>query len=99
VLLLETFPKALDFTTFGIVLATIADTLALFALRRRQPDRPRPYRAWGYPWIPLVYLAANAAIGAGLLFGRPREAGIALLVLAAGIPIYFLFRRGAAAGV
>jgi APA family basic amino acid/polyamine antiporter len=94
VLLLETFPKALDFTTFGIVLATIADTLALFALRRRQPDRPRPYRAWGYPFIPLVYLAANAAIGAGLLFGRPREAGIAVLVLASGVPVYFLFRKG-----
>jgi APA family basic amino acid/polyamine antiporter len=93
VALLETFPSALDFTTFGIVLATMADTLALFALRRSQPDRPRPYRAWGYPWLPLVYLAANAAIAASLLFGRPREAGIALAVLGVGVPVYFLFRR------
>jgi APA family basic amino acid/polyamine antiporter len=93
VALLETFPSALDFTTFGIVLATMADTLALFALRRRQPDRPRPYRAWGYPWVPLVYLAANAAIGVGLLVGRPREAGIALAVLGVGVPVYFAFRR------
>jgi APA family basic amino acid/polyamine antiporter len=92
VLVLETFPSALDFTTFGIVLATMADTLALFALRRRQPDRPRPYRAWGYPWVPLVYLAANAAIGASLVLGRPREAGIALLVLALGVPVYAGFR-------
>jgi APA family basic amino acid/polyamine antiporter len=93
VLMLETFPSALDFTTFGIVLATMADTLALFALRRSQPDRPRPYRAFGYPWVPLVYLAANAAIAVGLLTGRPREAGIALLVLAAGVPAFFAFRR------
>jgi APA family basic amino acid/polyamine antiporter len=93
VALLETFPSALDFTTFGIVLATMADTLALFALRRKQPDRPRPYRAWGYPWVPLVYLAANAAIGVGLLVGRPREAGIALAVLGVGVPVYFVFRR------
>jgi APA family basic amino acid/polyamine antiporter len=93
VLLLETFPKALDFTTFGIVLATIADTLALFALRRRQPDRPRPYRAWGYPWLPIVYLAANVAIAVGLLIGSPREALIALAVLAAGVPAYLAFRR------
>ena len=91
--MLETFPSALDFTTFGIVLATMADTLALFALRRSQPDRPRPYRAWGYPWLPLVYFAANAAIAASLLFGRPREAGIALAVLGVGVPVYFLFRR------
>src|SRR4030095_11879095 len=66
VLLLENFPHALDFTTFCLVLATMADTLALFALRRRQPGRPRPYRAWGYPWVPLVYLAADAASGVRL---------------------------------
>jgi APA family basic amino acid/polyamine antiporter len=94
VLLLETFPSALDFTTFGIVLATMADTLALFALRKKQPQRHRPYRAWGYPWVPLIYLLANAAIGVGLLLGRPREASIAIAVLALGIPFYFVFRRG-----
>jgi len=99
VLVLKSFPSALDFTTFGIVLATVADTLALFALRRSQPDRLRPYRAFGYPWLPLAYVVANVAIGAGLLFGRPREAGIALLVLSAGVPAYFLFRRGTVLGV
>jgi APA family basic amino acid/polyamine antiporter len=93
VLVLETFPSALDFTTFGIVLATMADTLALFALRRRQPTRPRPYRAWGYPWVPLAYLAANAAIAVGLAAGRPREAGIALAVLCVGVPVYLLFAK------
>ena len=93
VAVLETFPSALDFTTFGIVLATMADTLALFALRRRQPERPRPYRAWGYPWVPALYLAANAAIAVGLGIGRPAEAGIALAVLGVGIPAYFLFKR------
>jgi APA family basic amino acid/polyamine antiporter len=93
VAVLETFPSALDFTTFGIVLATMADTLALFALRRSQPHRPRPYRAFGYPWVPLVYLAANAAIGVGLLIGRPWEAGVAIGVLALGVPVYFLFDR------
>ena len=72
----------------------MADTVALFALRRRQPDRPRPYRAWGYPWVPLVYLVANAAIAFGLLVGRPREAGIAIAVLVIGVPFYFLFSRG-----
>jgi APA family basic amino acid/polyamine antiporter len=95
--LLETFPSALDFTTFGIVLATMADTVALFALRRRQPQRPRPYRAWGYPWVPGVYLVANAAIAVGLLVGRPREAGIAIAVLLVGVPFYFLFSRSRSA--
>ena len=60
-----------------------------------QPDRPRPYRAWGYPWVPAVYIVACAAVAGILLWGRPVEclAGIALLVL--GVPFYAVFRRRA----
>ncbi len=96
VVFLRSFPSVLDFTTFAIVLATTADTLALFALRRRQPDRPRPYRAWGYPVVPAVYVVANVAIALGLGLGRPREALTGLFVLAAGLPCYALFARSAA---
>lgn len=95
-LVLQSFPKILDFTTFGIVLATMADTAALYALRRRQPERRRPYRAWGYPWVPALYLAANAAIAAVMLVGNPRESGICLAVIASGVPAYRLFSRRAA---
>jgi len=91
ILVLGSFPSALDFTTFAIVLATLADTAALYALRWREPHRERPYRAFGYPWIPALYLLANAAIAVGLALGRPFEAGVALLVLLAGIPGYRLF--------
>ncbi|HEB88205.1 MAG TPA: APC family permease [Deltaproteobacteria bacterium] len=93
VLLLETFPKALDFTVFGIILATSADTIALFALRRRQPDRERPYRAWGYPWVPALYLLVNLAIGVAIVIGSPRESLIAIGVLAAGWLVYLGIAR------
>jgi APA family basic amino acid/polyamine antiporter len=92
-LVLRSFKNILDFTTFGIVLATMADTAALYALRRRQPDRLRPYRAWGYPWVPALYLLANAGIAAALLYGNPREAGICLAVIASGLPVYAYFAR------
>ena len=46
---LSTFARALGYTTFAILLATMADVAALYRLRRVQPDRRRPYRAWGYP--------------------------------------------------
>jgi APA family basic amino acid/polyamine antiporter len=91
VLALRTFPNALDYTTFAILLATIADTAALYALRRRQPDRPRPYRAWGYPWVPALYIAASLMIAWSLLWFRPRESLIGLSVLLAGLPFYALF--------
>lgn len=90
---LETFPKALDFTVFGIVLATSADTVALFALRRRQPARPRPYRAFGYPFVPAVYLAVNLAIGVAIAIGSPRECLTTIGLLAFGLLLYRRFAR------
>jgi APA family basic amino acid/polyamine antiporter len=92
-LVLETFPRALDFTTFAILLATVADVAALYRLRRIRPHHPRPYRAWGYPWLPAVYMVVNAAIAGALLWGRPLEAGAALLLLSAGLPFYLGFAR------
>jgi len=95
VVFLESFPKALDFTVFGIILATSADVLALFFLRRRQPDRERPYRAWGYPWLPALYLAVNLSIGVAIAIASPRECAVTLAVLAAGLLIYGPVTRAA----
>ena len=96
---LRSFPSVLDYTVFAIVVATMADTLALYALRRRRPDRPRPYRAWGYPLVPALYLLANAGIAWVMLRERPTECAIGLGVAALGLPFYWLFvrRRASAA--
>ena len=91
-LVLKSFPQVLDFTVFAIVLATLADVLALYRLRRSQPDRPRPYRAWGYPWVPALYFLANGAIGLAMLWGSPLECLISVGMLAAGLPFYLFFR-------
>lgn len=93
VVLLRSFPSVLDYTTFAILIATIADTAALYALRMRQPGRARPYRAWGYPWVPALYIAANLAIALNMLVLRPRECGIGLAMLALGVPFYWWFTR------
>jgi basic amino acid/polyamine antiporter, APA family len=91
-LVLRRFPSVLDFTTFAIVLATIADTFALYALRFRRPDTARPYRAWGYPWIPGVYVLANVAVATALLFGNPRESLVCLAVILSAVPFWLGFR-------
>ncbi|MFP6641249.1 MAG: amino acid permease [Myxococcota bacterium] len=90
-LVLKNFPDVLGFTVFAVVLATMADVLALYRLRVTQPDRVRPYRAWGYPWVPGLYLLCNATIGLAMLWGSPFECLVGLAMLAAGIPFYFLF--------
>jgi APA family basic amino acid/polyamine antiporter len=96
-LVLRGFPSVLDFTTFAIVLATIADTLALYTLRRRRPDLPRPYRAWGYPWVPALYLIANALVAGAMLRGNPTESLIVLVMIASAVPFYWAFERMRAA--
>lgn len=91
VILLDDFPSALNYTTFAIVVATIADTSALYVLRRTQPDRPRPYRAAGYPWVPALYILANVAIAVSMLRERPKECLTSMGILLAGAPVYLLF--------
>jgi len=88
VLVLGTFDAALSYTTFAILLATCADVAALYRLRQRRPELARPYRAWGYPWIPALYFVANAGIAVALLAGRPFECAVGLALLATGIPFY-----------
>jgi APA family basic amino acid/polyamine antiporter len=93
-LVLRSFPRALDFTTFAILLASMADVLALYRLRRTQPDRARPYRAWGYPVLPAVYLVATGSIAVAMLFGRPLESAASAGLLLLGLPFYWFFVRG-----
>jgi basic amino acid/polyamine antiporter, APA family len=91
ILILGTYPSILDYTTFAIVLATIADTAALYTLRRTRPDAPRPYRAWGYPYLPALYIIANALIAVTMVIGRTVECALGLLMLASAAPFYLLF--------
>ena len=98
VLVFNKFSNALDYTTFAIVIATLADTSALYVLRFRDPDRARPYRAAGYPWVPALYILANLAIAFSMVRAKPVECLTSLGVLLAGVPVYLLFvsRRRAA---
>lgn len=89
----DSLGKVLRYTTFAIVMATIGDTIALYVLRARQPERERPYRARGYPVVPLVYVVANVAIAVSMFVGKPSECVASLGVMLAGVPIYLLFAR------
>ena len=66
--------------------------ISVIVLRRREPDLPRPYRAWGYPWTTLLVLAGSIAFLIGAIIGDKRNSLIALAILAASLPIYLLVR-------
>src|ERR1700747_297397 len=66
--------------------------VALFRLRRTEPDMPRPYRCWGYPWVPGSFVAGALALTINILFQRPGRSSIGLLLIAAGLPFYRQWR-------
>jgi APA family basic amino acid/polyamine antiporter len=65
---------------------------ALFVLRKREPNLPRPFRAWGYPWVSGLVLAAGLGIVAGSFVSDPRHSVYALLLIAASFPVYLVTR-------
>jgi APA family basic amino acid/polyamine antiporter len=69
---------------------------AVFVLRRQRPELPRPYRVWGYPIVPAVFLLASAGMVANALITDPANTGVTLLIIAAGLPVYWLRSRVAA---
>lgn len=88
-----TYGDLLDYTTFASLIFYIITIGAVFILRKKEPDAERPYRAWGYPVVPALYILIAAAICIDLLIFRTRNTGIGLLIVLLGIPIYYLNRR------
>ena len=66
---------------------------SLFVLRRREPDAPRAYRAWGYPWIPGLVLFGALAFIAGNFIGDRANSIRAVVVIAASYPLYLIAKR------
>jgi APA family basic amino acid/polyamine antiporter len=81
------------YTGFAIVLFSGAAVMALFVLRAREPDAPRPFRAWGYPIAPGVYVAVSIVILGNALWEAPAATGAGALVIAAGLPLYWWQRK------
>jgi len=78
---------------FMMTITYVLTVGAVFVLRRTQPDRPRPYRCTGYPWLPLLYMIVACGFVVSTLLARPREslAGLGLALL--GVPLYLHWRR------
>jgi APA family basic amino acid/polyamine antiporter len=87
------FEKVIAVTTFFYVAKYGMSYFAVFRLRRREPDTPRPYRAWGYPWTTGAAVVGSLAFLAGVVFGDMRNSAYAVLVLLASYPIYPMFQR------
>jgi APA family basic amino acid/polyamine antiporter len=88
-----TYGQLLDYVIFAALVFYFLTTLALFRLRRTRPELPRPVRAFGYPLLPALYMAAVAALMIVLLIYRPLYTWPGLLIVASGVPVYLIWRR------
>ena len=87
-----TLSQLVSYTGFAVVLFSAIAVVCVFVLRRREPDAPRPFRAWGYPWAPAIFVIACAAMVVNEMIRNGATAITGVAVIAAGIPVYFLFK-------
>lgn len=88
------FEQIITFAMFISIVFWIAAAAAVFKLRKKYPSLARPYKTWGYPVVPLIFILASIGILFNTLIEKPVEslAGVALAII--GIPVYFIWKRG-----
>jgi APA family basic amino acid/polyamine antiporter len=88
-----TYGQLLDYVIFAALLFYVLTMFALFSLRRKQPDLPRPYKAFGYPVVPALYAFSAFAVAAILLVAKPVYSFSGLILVLLGIPVYYIWER------
>ncbi|HEX8501158.1 MAG TPA: amino acid permease [Pyrinomonadaceae bacterium] len=94
VLILQRFDKLTDYVVFGSYIFYGLVTASIFVFRRRQPHAERPYKAWGYPVVPALFLLVTGFLLVNTFWAAPTEAVMGLLLIGLGFPVYYLFFRG-----
>jgi APA family basic amino acid/polyamine antiporter len=88
-----TFDQLTDMIIFAVFIFYGATTLGVFILRRRMPEAHRPYKVWGYPYVPAIFIIFCIGLFFNTIITRPREAAIGMILILSGIPVYFLLKR------
>lgn len=83
----------LDYSTFASLIFYIVTIAGLFILRKKEPNTPRPYKAFGYPLIPLLYILIACLICINLLFIEPFNTGMGVLMILIAIPVYYISKK------
>lgn len=92
-LLTQSFEAVLDFIQFSLTFCSFLAVLGVIVLRYRQPHLPRPYRAWGYPLTPILFLAVTLFVLVHLVTERPLQSFAGLGTMLAGLIIYAISLR------
>ncbi len=85
------YSNLLDYVVSAVLIFYVLTIAGLFVLRRNRPDAERPYRAFGYPVVPVLYMLAATAIFVVLLFYRTETTWPGLVIILSGVPMYFVW--------
>jgi APA family basic amino acid/polyamine antiporter len=86
-----TYSDLLDYVVFAVLIFYVLTISGIFILRKKQPNAERPYKAFGYPVIPSIYIVVASLICVDLLFVRPNFTWPGLIIVLLGIPVYYLW--------
>jgi APA family basic amino acid/polyamine antiporter len=86
-----TYGDLLDYVVFAVMLFYILTIIGVFVLRVRRPELPRPYKAFGYPVLPALYVLLSSAICIILLIDKPAFTWPGLIIVALGVPVFYFF--------
>ena len=87
------YSDLLDYVVFSVLIFYVLTIAGIFVLRRKRPDAERPYRAFGYPLVPVLYILAATTIALVLLAYKTSTTWPGLLIVLTGIPVYFAWRK------
>jgi basic amino acid/polyamine antiporter, APA family len=88
-----TYDQLFTYSMFGMVLSYVGCVVAMFVFRRTRPDQPRPYRCFGYPWLPAIYVILIGGWLLNTLIERPMEALSCVGFMAIGVPGYVYWKK------
>lgn len=88
-----TFEELYSLFVFAVWIFFALTAIAVLRLRRKQPELVRPYRAWGYPWTPVIFLIAALALTVNLWIDRPVRSSVGLAVILLGIPFFHYWQK------
>ncbi len=88
-----TYGDLLNYIMFAVMLFYILTISGLFVLRVRKPDMERPYKTFGYPFIPAVYILLASLVALNMLIYQTQFSLYGLIIILTGVPVYFIFRK------
>lgn len=90
-----TYQDLFEYVVFALVIFFAATGLAAIILRFKQPETKRPYKTWGYPYLPILFILVNLAVFLNTIWAQPRQSLIGLIILLVGIPAFLYWKAKA----